>query len=246
RKRELNLNIPAIAQLLKKVEQGCILCYKNILQLQSLLQNRTYKDLNHHEVINQVHSLETETKSLTQCMVALNEMALKRDPLYQLFEAELFKTLMHLESSDKLPASHLAQYYERGSGLRDKAHRIKDAEKRKIAFNLISYYETLKRASNLSQNDASLQSIEMFKQHAELFFGASANADTENQGKELIVLLFNDLEAMRFLNRTGIFEKSSAIRKQFKQLLQQSLFGKECLKELQMSPRSKMLLRTKF
>jgi hypothetical protein len=253
RAKELNLSIPQLEDIMDKVQQNCQMCYINMRDLHALLRTRTYSELNHKEVINQVHALESETKSLTESMHALNEMALKRDPLYQLFENELFKTMMELEQGHRPLGTELNVSSTNTTSLRDKAHNINAPEMRKIAFNLISYYETLRRCSILYQSPQVTKSLDSFKTNMKQFLGLCTQEEAETHDcapndamQKSILAIFFDLEAMRFTRFKGYQDKARTVKKQLQQTLKQSEFGIECLKVLQMSPRAKLSLKSRL
>lgn len=248
RMKELNLSIPQIEDIMHKAEHQCKMCYINMQRLHKALENRTYHDLNHQEVINKVHNLEGETKTLTECMHALNEIALKRDPLYQLFENELFKTLMELENGPKDPMTgELTITSSNTSGLRDKAHHILDPQMRKIGFNLISFYETLRRCSILYQSPQVTKALEAFRNNVSLYLNKCGEEQVDMQALQACIhAIFFDLESMRFTRFKGFQDKARTVKKQLQQTLKQSEFGIECLKNLQMSPRAKLSLKSKF
>lgn len=246
RVHELNLDIPQIKLTLDRAALQSQACFKSLMNLYAVLNTKTYNQLNHPSVIQEVQRLETATKGLTDCMNHLNEMALKRDPVYQLFENELFKTLLEIEQGHSLGLGESSGPSTTGP-MRDKAHHIIDSDLRKIAFNIISYYDTLKRCSVLYHSHQVASSLETFKHHVDVYLDTASNQEKNVQYMaEQLHGLFFALEAMRFIRFKGFQEKAKSIKKQLTSLLKTCAFGRECLKSLQMSPRSKLTLKSRF
>ena len=246
RRTEVNLKIPAIKLLFDKIERGCKQCFVYLLALAQALEQCGYKDLENPEILHLVKALESESKSLTQIMYELNETILKKDPVYQLFETELFKTLMNLEHEDVVSSRASFENEPKISNLRDKANLIQAQELRSIGFHLISSLEGLKRASILFHSTQASRAMDAFKNQVETFLDLANQPDAEVALKTCLLLLFADLEAMRFARLKGLSDKSKVVKHQLKQVLSQSVFGQSCLKSLQLSPRDKLSLKQKF
>lgn len=245
RQQELNLSIPQVKQIMDKVQYQCQLCCLIMQNLHILFRQLSADQINHPKVIEEVQQLEDATKSLTHSMQGLNEIALKRDPVYQLFENELFKTLMELEQSQPMGLGHPSSPSVTGP-MRDKAHQILDSDFRKIAYNIISYFDTLKRCSILYQSSQVSDALESFKLHLEMYVDNAMLTPKQAAMQESLHGLFFDLEGMRFIRFKGFQDKSKSIKKQLTTLLNSSEFGRECLKSLQMSPRAKLKLKSRF
>lgn len=247
--KELKLDHTPLHNVLMRVQQSCHHTYIIMLKLQSSLKNRTYRDLNHHEVINEVHALESETKKLGENMQALNDMALKRDPLYQLFEAELLRTLTDLKSGrHERCLESLPTYVEPTNGpLRSKAQVIAHPERRQIAFCLIACFESLKRCSILFQHHRVSQLMELYRNQVDEFLTLAQISHAREQDLgHAINELFHTIDAMRFAPVKGFKDKAIYVKKQMKQGLEETPTGQLYLRTIRMSPKVKLSLKDKF
>ena len=250
RLKELNVEHTPLQEVVHKLNHSCQHVCTIMEGLHQLLINKTYRDLNHHDVINQVHSLECETKILAETMSALNDLALKRDPLYQLFEAELLKTLTDLKSGARAPAEFQSTpgYTEPATGpLRSKSQSIHHPEKRQIAFCFISCYESLKRCSALFTHQNVNALVDLYRHQLDDFITLCQlpHAPDETLG-EAVHQLFHTVDAMRFTPMKGFSDKAKSVKRQMKQGLEHTPSGQAYLKSIRMSPRTKLSLKDKF
>ncbi len=254
RKADFNHKGELSQSMLSRIETESKSCYACMEYLFKALKGKTYLELNDKFIIECVKSLETSTQLLSHEMQQLNELALKRDPVYQLFENELFKTLMSLEQGEH-PHDTFKPSYPSMDPLRDKAHLIEEVALRDIASEMLSQYNTLKRSSDFYQNSllSTYQSqlltarLDAFEQHVSAYISIASQSKLDRE-KIIVAIqhLFLDLEAMRFVPLKTFSEKSKVVKQQLTQHLRKSELGLEALKPLQMGFRAKLGLKSRF
>jgi hypothetical protein len=245
RKKDLNQAIPTIQVILNKVEQSCLQCHSHVVMLNFMLRNTTMRDLNRKDVIQEVRNLEEESKSLTQCMFTLNDMILKHDPIYQLFETELLEALMKVEQKDLVPSGLYKTNTQniQNVSMRQKAQEIKDPNQRQIGFSLIAFYEGLKSTSLIFDNDSVTAALDHLREHVEFYLEQSISSASEEALFDAIHQVALDLEGLRFVKIEAMVEKAKTTNKQLKLSLSHSDFGKKYLETFEMTTKDKFHFR---
>ncbi len=240
----------ALCDMAEKVKAQCVQCYRHVAVLGAMMDKRTHEQLNCPEIIEQVKALESHSKKLTLMISDWNEMVLKKDPLYhKLFEAELFRTLLEMENHPEARFSQQENYATPTTTgpLRDKAQMIVEPDLRKLGFQLITGYESLKRCAILYQGERLNPTLEKHKAIIEEYFLVATRVDkTEKDLIEALASLFVVLDSMRFVHHKGFTDKLKHVKRMLKQELTQMEWGKACLSKTQMSSKDKLSLKERF